>query len=56
MNVNWHKQLFDEGREVVLTFSCHDAAAMLKLYIRELPELIVPQKHDVVISEIISIL
>lgn len=39
---NWYKKLFNEGREVNFKCSCHDVVGLLKMYIRSLPDPIIP--------------
>jgi len=41
---NWLKRQFNEGRNVSFSSSsCHDAVGLLKMYLRELPELLIPE-------------
>jgi len=42
----YYKQLFDLGRDVTFRCSCHDAVGLLKMYLRELPDTIIPPIFD----------
>lgn len=41
-----YKREFNEGKEVQLKCTCHDAVDLIKLYLRGLPEPIIPNHLD----------
>lgn len=50
----YYKRLFEEGREVVFDCGCHDVVGLLKMYIRELPECVIPPIIDGKVPKIMA--
>jgi hypothetical protein len=54
--VEYYKKLFDEGKDVEFKCNCHDAVALLKQYIRDLPSIVIPPHIDTEMHAIVGMI